>query len=226
MGVKFCSLSSGSSGNCQYIETDNIRILIDAGLSGKRIEELLKSIDVCPTTIDCILVTHEHIDHIKGAGILSRRFNIEIFPLSISHDASDPVGYCIQYNDKKLSLVTDIGWVTENVKKRIKNSCFYLIESNHDIEMLKAGRYPWYLKKRIMSEKGHLSNDDAGILLSEVLSGNGEQILLGHLSKENNFPELAYATVKNIVENVGIDVHKDISLELTYRDKATKVYNF
>ena len=92
--------------------------------------------------------------------------------------------------------------------------------------MLKAGRYPWYLKKRIMSEKGHLSNDDAGILLSEVLSGNGEQILLGHLSKENNFPELAYATVKNIVENVGIDVHKDISLELTYRDKATKVYNF
>lgn len=264
MGIKFCSLSSGSSGNCQYIETDNIRILIDAGLSGKKIEELLKSIDVCPTTIDCILVTHEHIDHTKGVGILSRRFNIPIyanektwlgmegqigevkeenikyfttekefelkdlgiFPLSISHDASDPVGYCIQYNDKKISLVTDTGWVTENMKKRIKNSCLYLIESNHDIEMLKVGKYPWYLKKRIMSEKGHLSNDDAGILLSEILSGNGEQILLGHLSKENNFPELAYTTVKNIVENVGINIHKDISLELTYRDKATKVYNF
>lgn len=264
MTIRFCSLASGSSGNCQYIETDKVKLLVDAGLSGKKIQESLISIEVDPSTINGILVTHEHKDHIHGIGILSRRFNIPIYanektwismesqigevkeenkitfntdktfeindlnihPFMISHDAIEPVGYSFYYKDIKISLVTDTGCVSEEVKENIKNSHLLLIESNHDVEMLKVGKYPWYLKRRILGEHGHLSNDDAGKLLAEVLCGKNECILLGHLSKENNFPELAYQTVANILTEKGINVTKDISLDFTYRDRPSKVYNF
>lgn len=264
MTMRFCSLASGSSGNCQYIETDKAKLLIDAGLSGKKIQEALVSIEVDPSTINGILVTHEHRDHIHGIGILSRRFNIPIYanentwvsmkpqigevkeeniivfdtdrffeindlnihPFRTSHDAIEPVGYSFYNKDIKISIVTDTGYVSEEVKENIKNSHLFLIESNHDVEMLKVGKYPWYLKKRILSENGHLSNDDAGRLLAEILCGSNEYILLGHLSKENNFPELAYQTVANILTEKGIDITKDICLELTYRDKPSRVYSF
>lgn len=264
MTFKFCSLSSSSSGNCQYIETDNIKVLIDAGLSGKRIENLLKDIEVEANTIDCILITHEHTDHIKGAGILSRRYDIpiwanektwfsmegsigkvkgknikvfntekdfqlkdlNIYPFRTSHDAAEPVGFCLEHNNTKISIITDTGWVSNDVRSKIKGSSLYLMESNHDVEMLKVGRYPWNLKRRIMGIEGHLSNEQSGEVISDIISGNGEVVFLGHLSKENNFPLLAYETVKNIIGDVGIDVHKDITLDLTYREKVSKVYNF
>lgn len=264
MPLRFCSLASGSSGNCQYIETDKVRILVDAGLSGKKTQNSLLEIGVDPSTIDCILVTHEHKDHINGVGILSRRFDLPIYanentwmnmqgeigevkekniktfttekifelgdvaiqPFKISHDASEPVGYCFFNKKVKLSIVTDTGCVSEEIKNNIKNSHLLMIESNHDTEMLKMGKYPWFLKKRILGEFGHLSNDDAGKLLTEVLSCNNEQVLLAHLSKENNFPELAYQTVVNILTEKGINISKDIDLGLTYRDKPSKVYKF
>lgn len=264
MAFKFCSLSSGSSGNCQYIETDNIRVLVDAGLSGKKIENLLSDIGVDAETIDHILITHEHRDHIKGAGILSRRYDIpiwanektwtsmeglvgelkeknikvfnteknfqlkdlNIYPFQIFHDAIEPVGFCLYNNNTKISIITDTGIVNNDIKSKIKDSALYLIESNHDVEMLKVGRYPWNLKKRIMSSQGHLSNEQSGEVLSDIISGNGEVVLLGHLSQENNFPLLAYETVKNIIEGIGVNVHKDITLELTHREKVTKVFNF
>ena len=262
MGIKFCSLSSGSSGNCQYIETDRTKILIDGGFSGKRIESLLSSIGVCPTTIDYILVTHEHIDHVKGVGILSRRYDIPIVanentwlgmnkiigeikdknikiiesdkdlelkdlgvcPFRVSHDANEPVGYCIYYKNIKISIITDTGWVNYDMKNKIKGSSLYLMESNHDVKMLKEGSYPLYLKRRILGTKAHLSNEDAGEALAETLSGNGETVLLAHLSNENNTPSLAHETVKKCIESLGINVHRDIALELTYRDRPTKVY--
>ncbi len=264
MGIKFCSLVSGSSGNCQYIETDNTKILIDAGLSGKKIEDLLSTIGICPTTIDYILVTHEHRDHTKGVGVLSRRYDIPIYanektwismeniigeieekniktfendeffqlrdldilPFSIFHDAVDPVGYCVYHNNKKITVLTDTGCVNNEIKEKIKDSSIYLIESNHDIKMLKEGKYPWYLKNRIMSSQGHLSNEDAGLLISNVVSGKGEIVLLGHLSKENNYPLLAYRTVKDILEEKGLKIHRDLLLDLTFRNKVSRVYNF
>lgn len=263
MEIKFCSLSSGSSGNCQYIETKNTRILIDGGFSGKRMEALLSSIGVCPSTLDGILVTHEHIDHIKGVGVFSRRYDlpiyangntwlgmermigkiqeknikvfiseeyldikdITVYPINIFHDALEPVGYIFFYNKIKISIITDTGWVNDNMKTKIKDSNLYLMESNHDITMLKEGSYPWPLKQRILSTKGHLSNDDAGRVLGEVISGKGEIVLLGHLSQDNNTPDLAHKTVKGLLLNQGIDTNKDITLDLTYRDKVTKVYN-
>ncbi|MFA7533670.1 MAG: MBL fold metallo-hydrolase [Tissierellaceae bacterium] len=263
MEVKFCSLSSGSSENCQFIEAKGTRLLVDGGFSGKRIEGLLSAIDVNPNTLDGILVTHEHIDHVKGVGILSRRFDlpiyaneqtwlgmkniigeikekniktfiteeylsikdISIYPVSIFHDALDPVGYIFNYKKTKISVITDTGWVNDEIKSKIKGSNLYLLESNHDIKMLKEGSYPWYLKQRILSTRGHLSNEDAGRILGEVISGEGEVILLGHLSKENNTESLAYETVKTLIDSRGIDVDKDIVLNMTYRDRASKVYN-
>lgn len=263
MGIKFCSLASGSSGNCHYIETDNSRIIVDAGLSGKRIQGLLSSIDVDPESLDAIFVTHEHIDHIKGVGILSRRFDIPIYanedtwvgmkntigeikeknikvfcnethfelkdltiyPLEIFHDALDPVGYIINYKNKKISLVTDTGWVNNNMIDKIKGSNLYLLESNHDIGMLKGGSYPWPLKQRILSTKGHLSNDDCGKVLGDILLGNGEVVLLAHLSEDNNHPTLAMETVKRNIEEQGINIDKDIILGLSYRNKATELFD-
>ena len=263
MNIKFCSLSSGSSGNCQYIETNNTRLLVDGGFSGKRIEELLSSIEVEPNTLDGILVTHEHIDHTRGVGVLSRRYDLPIYancntwlgmeksigkikenniktfitekyleirditilPINIFHDALEPVGYIFFYGKTKISIITDTGWINDNIKNHIKGSNLYLMESNHDVSMLKNGTYPWPLKQRILGENGHLSNDYAGSVLGEVISGNEETILLGHLSKDNNTPDLAHGTVKEILVNKGINVDKDIKLDLTHRDKITKVYN-
>lgn len=262
MEIKFCSLSSGSSGNCQYIETKDTRILIDAGFSGKRVESLLSSIDVCPTTIDGIFVTHEHIDHSKGVGVLSRRFNIpiyanentfmgmkdtigklkeeniqvfktgedlnfkdlEIHPFHIFHDAREPVGYSIKYKNKKISIITDTGWVNGEMMDVIRGSDLYLLESNHDVEMLKFGSYPYYLKQRIMSEKGHLSNDDAAEVLCNLLNNEREIVLLCHLSLDNNAPCLAMQTITNTLKEKGIDALKDIRLGLSHRDRATEVY--
>lgn len=262
MGMRFCSLSSGSSGNCQYIETENTKILIDAGFSGKRVEALLSSIDVCPSTLDGIFVTHEHTDHIKGVGVLSRRYdlplyanestwlgmeskigkikekNIKVFktedflnmkdltinPIEIFHDALEPVGYILHYKNTKISIITDTGFVDDNIREKIKNSNLYLMESNHDIDMVKEGSYPWPLKQRILSTRGHLSNDDAARILSETIEGKKEIILLGHLSKDNNTPYMAYNTVESKLYSEGINVNKDITLDMTYRDKISKVY--
>ncbi|HZJ99492.1 MAG TPA: MBL fold metallo-hydrolase [Tissierellaceae bacterium] len=263
MHIKFCSLSSGSSGNCHYIETKNSRIIIDAGLSGKAIERLMSSIGADPSSIDGIFVTHEHIDHSKGVGILSRRFDIPIYansdtwlamkkiigkikednirifttdkhfefkdltihPIAIFHDAAEPVGYVIYYKNKKISVVTDTGWVNNTIIENIKNSNLYLIESNHDVRMLKEGTYPWPLKQRILSTRGHLSNDDCGRVMGDVLSGSGEIVLLGHLSEDNNHPDLALKTVRESLENYGLDIDNDISLGVTHRDHATKIFD-
>ncbi len=263
MEIKFCSLSSGSSGNCQYIETKESKILIDAGFSGKTVQGLLSSIGVEPNTLDAIFVTHEHIDHTKGVGILSRRFDIPIYanadtwlameksigkikeenikvfntgmdfefrdmtiyPIGIFHDAVEPVGYIIYYKNKKISIITDTGWVNDNIINEIKDSDLYLLESNHDINMLKEGSYPWPLKQRILSTRGHLSNDDCGRILGDVLSGRGEIVILGHLSQDNNIPDLALRTVKESIIKKGIDIDKDIVLGLSYRNRATEVFD-
>ncbi len=260
MKLKFCSLYSGSSGNCQYIKTKNATILVDAGLSGKKIQQEIANIGEDPNKIDAIFITHEHVDHIKGAGIMSRRLDVPIFankktweamapfignikshnikildeyaeigdltisPFDICHDASDPVGYNIFYENKKVSLVTDTGCINEGIKKSIINSDLLLVESNHDEDMVLIGPYPWPLKKRVLGKFGHMSNDTAGDLISKVVKKGTEIVLLAHLSKENNFPQLAYKTVENILGENSIDVNPGICLDMTYRDKASKVY--
>lgn len=255
MSFKFCSLSSGSSGNVMLVETEKSKLLVDAGFSGKQIEKLLMDADVLPESIDAILITHEHTDHIKGAGVLSRRYNIpilanektwiamlkkvgkikedniivfkndidftlrdlDIHPFSTYHDSANSCGYVINKNNKKISILTDTGIINNRMKKIISGSDVYLIEANHDIEMLKNGSYSYSLKQRILSVKGHLSNNDCALTLGEILTGNQENVFLAHLSEENNTEELAFNTVNNYLKSLGMYTQRDISLKLANR---------
>ncbi len=263
MEFKVCSLFSGSSGNSTYIGASDTHILIDAGQPGRDIIHSLDSIGIDASQVKGILVTHEHTDHIKSAGVLSRKFNIPIYanqktweametkigkispenirvfynnmdfyidginiePFEIPHDAADPVGFCFYHQNKKISIATDLGYTNKKIINNLKDSDLVILEANHDVEMLKAGRYPARLKRRILSNKGHLSNEDAGHALLEMLKGKVSHVLLAHLSKENNYPQLAYETVVNILEEKGVKVGKDIFIDMTYRDKVSNFYH-
>ena len=233
--MDFCSIASGSSGHCTYPGTDQTALLVDAGVSARQIEKGLKSIDRAATDIDGILVTHEHSDHIKGLGVLSRRYGIPIYgtkgtlnaiancsslgtidaglyreihvdedfqvgdvtvhPFEIPHDAAQPSAYRISHEETSVAVVTDLGVFSDYIIENMKDLDAVLLEANHDIRMLQAGPYPYYLKQRILGTHGHLSNENAGRLLCRVLHDNLKHIFLGHLSKENNYDALAYETV-------------------------------
>lgn len=261
----FCSLYSGSSGNSIFVSSGKTNILIDAGLPGKKIDEALKSIDKDPSSIDGIFITHEHSDHIKGVGILSRKYDIPIYAndktwsameaslgkikehnikimdrrsvvqigdldvksFVIPHDAIAPVGYTISNNDKKVSVATDFGTFTDEIYNNIKDSKVILLESNHDVNMLKYGPYPYTLKRRILSEIGHLSNEDCGKAIIDIAKcGEGKNILLGHLSKTNNNPDLAFQTALSAIEEKGIAQGKDITLSMAKRDNPSGYIEF
>lgn len=255
MQLEFCTIASGSSGNCAYVGTKHTKLLIDAGISGKKIEQGLAELKLEGSQIDGLLITHEHTDHIKGAGIFSRRFDVPIYatadtwaamsdsigkiapgnkrilyadeicpindicvkPFAIPHDAAEPVGYSLFTGEKKITFATDIGHVTDTLKEQMQDSDILLLESNHDIEMLKNGRYPYHLKQRILGQKGHLSNHAAGELLAEVLTGKMKYVFLGHLSDENNTPHLAYETVEQILRKHHIEVGTQIRMDLANR---------
>ena len=242
--LKYCSIGSGSSGNCHYVGYKDTNILVDAGLSGKRITTGLNDIEVDIDKIKGIFITHEHSDHIKGAGIISRKFDIPIFaniktwcsmkdkigdliirPFSIPHDSEDAVGYNFYAGtNDKISIATDIGQITDNIRKHLYKSRLVVLESNYDPNMLMMGSYPYALKRRVMSEEGHLSNEDAGKFCIELVKEGTERILLAHLSKENNFPELAYETSKGILAQNNIIVGQDIKLDVLSRNEVSDVY--
>ena len=260
--LNFCSLYSGSSGNCLFVETVNTKILIDAGVSLKKIENALESLNVTPSDLDGVIVTHEHSDHIQSVGNISKKYNIPIFatsktfnampkqcekissnnkkninicenfsigdidilPFSIPHDAADPCGYTLFSNNKKISIATDIGHMTNNIIKNIEGSELLLIESNYDPEVLKYTKYPFKLKERISGPKGHLSNKVAGQTIHYLINSGLKNAVLGHLSKESNFPELAYQTVIDelISQNTNLDNFK---LTVASRDFPGKIIN-
>ena len=247
-------------GNCLYVESENTKLLIDAGVSLKKIEKGLETINVNPFSLDGILITHEHSDHIQSLGNLSKKFNlpvyansetfdsipkqtdkistenikkfkvsekfeindIEITPFSIPHDAVNPCGFSISNNSEKLSIATDIGHMTNDILKQLEDSKFILLESNYDTEVLKYSKYPFTLKKRIAGPNGHLSNETASKVINYLLNCNLKTAMLGHLSKESNFPELAYQTVVNEVINSGTDVSK-LNLSVANRDKIGNI---
>lgn len=262
MKLKFCSLSSGSSGNCHYVKTEDTSLLIDAGFSGKKIEGLLDKIGEKPNELDGILITHEHTDHIKGAGVMSRRYNLPIYAnkgtweamedkigkislenikvidtnkyfslrdldilaTSIYHDAKEPVGYILNKSNKKISIVTDTGILDERLLESMSGSNIYLLESNHDVQMLRSGNYPISLQNRIISDFGHLSNSYAAESLSRLVEAKGEIVLLGHLSKDNNCPRTAFNEVAFRLMELGIDIRRDVLLNLTHRNKPTEIF--
>ena len=249
--LELCSIASGSSGNCICIGNDNEHVLIDAGISGKRIENGLAEFDLKAQDMSAILITHEHIDHIAGLGVMARRYHLPIYatektieaiknvksvgkiddelfhPISagdefnigslnlksihISHDAADPVAYRVDYNDKRMAVITDLGTYDDEIVGQLQGLDALLLEANHDVHMLQTGIYPYPLKQRILGDRGHLSNERSGQLLCELLHDRFGTVMLGHLSKENNYEELAYEAVR---------------LEITMGDNPYKAEDF
>lgn len=252
---KCCSLYSGSSGNSFLIQSNHANILIDAGVSCKKIETALNSLDISPNDIHAILVTHEHIDHTKGLGILSSKYNIPIYanektwehincskilnkkffinnkkfdiedltilPFSTPHDAANPCGFNIYKDSKKISIATDLGDITKDVFSKLENSSLVMLESNYDMNILKYSPYPYNLKKRIASSLGHLENYMAGKTISRLANSGLKNAVLIHLSKENNFPELAYKTVTEELEKNSI-YKNDIKINVAPRDNPSE----
>lgn len=261
--MKACTLASGSSGNAVYIATEDTKILVDAGLSGRAILSRLEAIGVAGDELDAILVTHEHNDHIKGIGVLSRRFDLPVYateatwqamPTGIgeirednrcyitagegvdigcqkvevfgtSHDAADPVGFTFTHHRHKVGLATDTGCLNNKIRQRLTDSELLIFEANHDLQMLKQGSYPWPLKQRILSDRGHLSNMAAGHCLASLVSGQTKGVVLAHLSKENNCPDLAYSTVAAILEQKGLKPGIDPVLEVAPRETPGRLWD-
>lgn len=262
--MRFSVLASGSSGNSTYVETDDARLLIDVGVSLKQIQQALEEIAVAGETLDAILVTHEHVDHIKGLGAVARKFKLPIYateetwgaldqmekkigaldpgqrkildksksthfqtlkvePFEISHDCADPVGFCFYEGETKLALATDLGYVSQRIMNTIQDADAYILETNHDPEMVRVGPYPWHLKRRVLGDKGHLSNEAAAEALLEVMTTSTRHVFLAHQSHQNNMPELADLTVRGRLRKNGVRVGEEIELYQTYRDKPTRL---
>ena len=258
----FCSLYSGSSGNSLFIETQNTKLLVDAGVSSRKIETALNDINIDPSTLDGILITHEHTDHVQGLGTLSKKFDLPVFvnqetldampkqrdkiadkniktfkvtdkfeigdlrikPFSIPHDAVNPCGFNIWKDNKKISIATDIGHMTNPILKNLEESLFIMLEANYDPEVLRCSSYPFTLKSRIAGPTGHLPNEMAGKTISHLLKSGLKNAMLGHLSKESNFPELAYQTVMD--ELISNNYKKNsIQLSVASRDIHSKIIN-
>lgn len=258
---KFCSLASGSSGNSVFVEHKGSKILIDCGFSGRKIENLLSQIGENPKNLDAIFLTHEHIDHVKGASVMSRRYDIpiyankgtwlsfiknagklkdenikifksnsffnfnsfDIFPISIHHDASEPVGFILYLDNKKITVLTDTGIIDERILNEIKGSDVYYFEANHDLDALKRGPYTYSMKVRIMGKMGHLSNEQSAKSLADALQGKNEKIFLAHLSETNNSEQLCRITVDNYLKSCGLDTNKDIQLEVAKRNEPSSL---
>jgi len=237
-GLKVSILASGSSGNVTYIESEKKKLLVDSGLSGKKITELLKKVDRDIADLDGILVTHEHRDHVHGVGVLARKYHLDVYAneqtweamspiigtikteqkylfemgktmtigdidiesFGVSHDAIAPQFYCFHKNNKRFVMLTDTGYVSDRMRGIVSNADAYLFESNHDLEMLRMGNYPWHLKQRILGDKGHLSNEDGALALAEIIGDATKRVYLGHLSKDNNLKELAHMTAVSILK--------------------------
>ncbi|MBE7023096.1 MAG: MBL fold metallo-hydrolase [Ruminococcaceae bacterium] len=254
--LKICSVRSSSKGNATLIYDGEAAILADCGVSGKILDEALCEAGIEPALIKGIVVTHEHTDHTKGIGVVSRKYGIPVFatygtwtamqkavgaiasenkrifdeslsfdiggirvsPFSIPHDAAQPVGFTFEKDGEKVAVATDIGVMTNEIFERIKGSRVVLLESNYDLFMLEAGTYPYDLKCRIKGDCGHLCNDDAALVVKDLVSNGTKEIILGHLSQENNYPELAFETTKLCLLSHGIRVGEDVELYVAKRD--------
>lgn len=250
--AKLCQLFSGSSGNCTYIGCGSGGILVDVGVSAKRITQGLQSIDVDPATIQGIFITHEHTDHVAGLRVFAGRYHIPVFgpegsmialeegghltdqfdayildmpqiavgefgvsSFTTSHDTRASCGYRIALPDgQAVAVCTDLGFVSEAVRQGLNGCCAVVMESNHDVDMLKTGPYPYHLKERVLSRRGHLSNDACAAELPRLVQAGTTRLILSHLSKENNIPMLAKRTALAALREQGMTENKDFMLDV------------
>ena len=256
--AELISLISGSTGNSSLLASGKTNILIDCGTSGKKLEEALKAADIMPQSISAMLITHEHSDHVRGAGIIARKYGIPVYatapthkamnigtltdeqiktvspdndfeigdigitPFAIPHDAAAPVGYCFCVGNERFAVATDIGCMSEYIKSHLYGCSDIILESNHDVELLRIGPYPYPLKRRILSDVGHLSNKSAAQTALELTEHGTRHIMLGHLSEHNNRPEIAVMETFNMLTGAGVEVGKDVTLQVADRYSVTR----
>jgi len=230
-------LASGSSGNSALVATENMRILIDAGLSVRELSRRLATINEDLTRLSAILITHEHSDHVSGLPVLARHRDVkapiymthltgpaidwgetrprletfqagaslqigdvEVQSFSVPHDALDPVGFCFEAEGVRIGVATDLGYIPESIKFHLRRADLMLLEANHDLDMLKVGPYPWSVKQRVMSRVGHLSNLVMSDYLLEDFSSTTAHLVLGHISEQNNHPEIVRMIASQAIE--------------------------
>lgn len=238
--MEYTVLYSGSSGNCAYVREEDAVMLIDAGVSGKRIKEGLSTHHIALEQVAGILLTHEHSDHVLGLKQLVDRHNISLYTnqktynaipekyrpqnlenvqfiqetfshpafslsvhgLPISHDVVDGRCYIFENADSKIVYLTDTGYVPEKYYDKLRNANGYIIESNHEPELVLQSRYPWHIQQRILSDKGHLSNADCAILLQNIIGEKTKYVTLAHLSEENNRADIAYNRISHALKEI------------------------
>ena len=275
MDLTFCAIASGSSGNSYMVRTEETVLLVDAGISGKRIKEGLEIGGASLDMVNAILVTHEHSDHVRSLGIMQRkcpqamvwsnigtfrkisgdvadgrhctfttgeRFmigDITVYPFPVSHDAAEPVGFVFEKGDSKMAIVTDTGYVSNEIFEAVLGSDLIVLEANHDESVLRYCRYPFHVKQRILSDHGHLCNEAAADCIERLLREDEKfpVFLLAHLSKENNTPDMALLTVRNALAasdvfdsrkeafpSAGAGTLHDLRIEVLSRSEPGNVY--
>ena len=266
MALRFCSLASGSSGNSYLLASDDTSILIDTGISGKNILDGLSAMGIKHSELSAILVTHEHVDHIKSLPMVHKkteftkiytgegtaRFivekeilgeevfefikpedgsfmigDIKVTPFNLSHDAEEPLGFTLEHENKRVSLVTDTGIITEEIFREIVDSDYIVLEANHEVNMMYLSPYPYPLKKRILGDKGHISNDDAADCLVRILrernNPNPPTLAMAHLSKSSNTPDIVRITINNILFESNFMENRDYYFEILSRDEPGNI---
>lgn len=257
--ISFCVLASGSSGNAALFSTGQTRILVDAGLSLRELSRRLALIGEEIQSVDAILVTHEHSDHVSGLPVLGRSKkvrapiyltrltapliewgtgeprlepfqagacfmigDVEVTSFSIPHDAVDPVAFCLEARGVRVGVVTDLGYIPASVKFHLRRTDLLMMESNHDLDMLKVGPYPWSIKQRVMSRVGHLSNLGMSEYLMEDLDAATSRLVLGHLSEQNNHPEIVRIIAEQSLEARGLRTE----LSIAAQNSPSEVFRF
>src|SRR5712692_2042555 len=258
MSVRICVLGSGSGGNSTSLATERTRVLVDAGLGYREIKRRLRNIGEDVASLDAVLITHEHSDHIAGLPSIAKKLrhpifltwltescidwqeaeprlerfqagerftvgDIEIDSFTIPHDAVDPVAFCFRAEGLKLGVVTDLGYIPESVKQHVRGCHLLVLESNHDLEMLKVGPYPWFVKQRVMSRVGHLSNNAVSDFLGADYDGSSQVLVLAHLSEHNNHPEIARVAATRALSRAGVESTRVV---LAHQRQSTEVFQF
>lgn len=253
--MKVIVLSSGSKGNTTYIESGSTKILIDIGNSCKYVVSKLKEIGIEASEINAVLITHTHIDHIKGLKVFTKKYNPKVYItqgmlkelnyltnyniinmsdlnignlkiniIKTSHDAPDSVGYVVTSNKKSIVYITDTGYINNKYFDLLTNKEVYIMESNHDIEMLNNSSYPFQLRQRILGDKGHLSNYDSARYISSFIGDKTKCVMLAHLSEENNTKELAYNTLIERLEINNQQIEKIIIAKQNEETELVEVW--
>ena len=259
--MRVCTIASGSSGNCVFVSAGDTHVLIDAGISCRRISTALKALGVGLDDLSGVLITHEHADHVAGLATMTKNHSVPLYataptldavrqklpqtmgelisvtpgertdvgtlaviPFATSHDAAASVSYAISAGGRKMALATDLGFVSEEVYRGVSGADLLICETNHDVDWLRSGPYPYYLQQRILGDHGHLSNEAGAELAAWAAAQGTRTLILAHLSRENNNPARARQAVEARLRSYGLEPGRDVALTVAGPDEPGPVF--